>query len=156
LILVDRLDALINGGFRLPMTGKVSIDEQEALDVLDLMRTTIPDEIKQARRISQEREKILAQAQTEANRIIKQAEERVARLVAEDHVRREADDRAHEIVEQARRDAEDVRRGADDYAMDLLERLDGELNRIQHSVANAMNALSNSPRRSHDPVEEEV
>ncbi|HZS93334.1 MAG TPA: ATPase [Chloroflexota bacterium] len=145
-MLVDRLEAVINSGWRAPMTGKVAVDEQEAMDVLDLMRTTIPDEIKQARRLNQERDKILAQAQTEANRIVAQAQERAERMVQEDNLRLMAEDRAHDLVDQARREAEDVRRSADEWAMQRLDMLDRELQRIEHSVRQAMDALSRSPQ----------
>ncbi len=151
-MLVDRLEAVINSGWRPPMSGKVCIDEQEALDVLDLMRTTIPDEIKQSRRVNQEREKLLSQAQSEANRVVRQAEERAQRLVSDDNVLREAEERAHAIIEQARREADDIREGADQYAMDMLDRLDRELHRIQGSVGNAISALSSRPE---SPEEEE-
>jgi hypothetical protein len=39
-----------------------------------------------------------------------------------------------------------VRRGADEYALDMLDRLDGELHRVQTAVRNAVDALSNQPR----------
>lgn len=141
-MLVDRLEAVINGGWRMPMTTRVQIDEREALDVLDLMRTTVPEEIKQARRVSQEREKILAQAQTEANRLVAQAQERAQRLLAEDNISAAAEEHARELVSQARREADEIRREADQYAMDLLDRLDGELKRIAGSVRAAIHALS--------------
>lgn len=153
LMLVDRLEAVINGGWRAPMSNKVMIDEREALDVLDLMRTTVPDEIKQARRINQEREKILAQAQTEANRIVTQAQERAERILSEDHMRLAAEERAHEIVDQAKHDANEIRTGAENYALDMLDRLDAELHRVESSVRNAISAMSGQPRIPH---EEEV
>src|SRR5436305_11449785 len=106
-MLVDRLEAVINSGWRMPMTTKVQIDEREALDVLDLMRTTIPDEIKQARRVTQEREKILAQAHSEANRLVSQAQERVERMLSEDNVRVAAEERAREVLDQAQQEADD-------------------------------------------------
>ncbi|HLJ69104.1 MAG TPA: ATPase [Chloroflexota bacterium] len=139
----------------MPLSNKVSIDEREALDVLDLMRTTVPEEIKQARRVNQEREKILAQAQTEANRLISQAQERVERMLSEDSVRVTAEERAREIIEQARHDAEDVRRGADDYALRMLDRLDAELHRIAGSVQHAIEALHDQPPAA-EMVEEQV
>lgn len=141
LMLVDRLEAVINSGTR--MFGRVLIDEREALDVIDLMRTAVPDEIKQSRRVNQERDKLLAQAQTEANRLVTQAQERVERMLAEDNVRLMAEERAHEIIAQARNEAQEVRDGADQYAMDMLERLDTELRRVQGSVRNAMDAMDN-------------
>lgn len=142
LMLVDRLEAVVNGGWRVPLTTRVQIDEREALDVLDLMRTTVPEEIKQARRINQEREKILAQAQTEANRMVAQAQERVQRLIADDNISVAAEERARDIIDNARRDAEEIRREADQYALDLLDRLDAEVRRIGGSVRNAIGALS--------------
>ena len=154
LMLVDRLEAVINGGWRPPMMGKVMVDEREVLDVLDLMRNAIPDEIKQARRTIQEREKVLAQAQTEANRIVSQAQERVERMLSEDSVRLAAEARAREIVEQARRDSDDVRRGADDYALEMLDRLDDQLRRIEGNVRNAIHAMTAQPPPAQDSEEE--
>ena len=148
-MLVDRLEAVINGGWRMPMTTRVQIDEREALDVLDLMRTTVPEEIKQARRVNQEREKILAQAQTEANRLVSQAQERAERLIADDNISLAAQERAHQVVEQARAEAEEIRREADQYALDLLDRLDSELRRISGSVRNAIGALTQQPAASY-------
>ncbi len=144
-MLVDRLEAVVNGGWRVPLTSKVQIDERDVLDVLDLMRTTVPEEIKQSRRINQEREKILAQAQTEANRLISQAQERVERMLAEDNVRAAAEERAREIIDSAHQQADEIRRGADDYAVDMLDRLDAEVHRIQSSVRNAISAMGAQP-----------
>lgn len=152
-MLVDRLEAVINSGSRVPLSQRVMIDEREALDVLDLMRTTVPEEIKQARRINQEREKILAQAQTEANRVTSQAAERAERMQSEENVRVMAEDQAREILAQARQEADEIRRGADEYALDMLDRLDGELHRVRNSVRNAINALSNQPLSRDDGEE---
>jgi cell division septum initiation protein DivIVA len=154
LMLVDRLEAVVNSGWRMPMTSRVQIDERDVLDVLDLMRTTVPEEIKQARRINQEREKILAQAQTEANRLVSQAQERVERLVSEDNILQVAEQRAHDIVARAQDDAEEVRRGADEYALDMLDRLDAELNRVQGSVRNAIDALHIQPAQLQEAESE--
>jgi cell division septum initiation protein DivIVA len=154
-MLVDRLEAVINGGWRPPMSSKVMVDEREALDVLDLMRTAIPDEIKQARRTNQEREKILAQAQTEANRVVTQAQERVERMLAEDNLRLVAEERARELIEQARRDANEVRQGADDYALQMLERLNDQLRRIEGNVHNAINAMTTQPPPAEEVAQDE-
>lgn len=154
-MLVDRLEAVINGGWRPPMSAKVMVDEREVLDVLDLMRTAIPDEIKQARRVNQDREKLLAQAQTEANRITTQAQERADRMVSEDNVLRGAEERAREIVNQARREAEEVRQGADEYGLEMLERLQDQLRRIEGNVRNAINAMTAQPPPTQDGGKEE-
>ncbi len=154
-MLVDRLEAVINGGWRPPMSSRVCVDEREALDVLDLMRTAIPEEIKQARRTNQEREKILAQAQTEANRVVTQAQERVERMLAEDNIHLVAEERSREIIEQARREANEIRQGADDYALEMLDRLNDQLRRIEGNVHNAINAMTTQPPREEAVAEDE-
>lgn len=154
-MLVDRLEAVINSGTRMPMSSRVMIDEREALDVIDLMRTTVPEEIKQARRITQERDKILAQAQTEANRLVTQAQERVDRMVSEDNVRLTAEERARDMLDRAHQEADDIQQQADEYALDMLDRLDGELHRIQNSVKNAIDAMHHQPARSRDDQDDE-
>jgi cell division septum initiation protein DivIVA len=154
-MLVDRLEAVINGGFRPPMSSRVCMDEREALDVLDLMRTAIPDEIKQARRTNQEREKILAQAQTEANRVVTQAQERVERMMTEDNLRLVAEERARETVDQARREAEEIRQGADEYALDMLDRLNDQVRRIEANVRNAIGAMTSRPSAPQENEEDE-
>jgi vacuolar-type H+-ATPase subunit H len=140
-MLVDRLEALVNGARRFPIGSSVIIDEREALDVLDLMRTTVPEEIKQARRLNQDREKMLAQAQSEANRIVTQAQERAERIVSDDNITQQAEERARQILDRARHEAGDVRHGADEYALDMLDRLDAEVQRIQSSVRSAIGAM---------------
>jgi cell division septum initiation protein DivIVA len=144
-MLVDRLEAVVNGGWHVPLSSKVQVDEREILDVLDLMRTTVPEEIKQSRRVNQEREKILTQAQTEANRLVTQAQERVERMLTEDNIRITAEERARELIEQARHEAEDIRREADEYGMDMLDRLDAELHNVQAAVRRAINAMHAEP-----------
>lgn len=141
LMLVDRLEAVINGGWRPPMTDKVMIDEREALDVLDLMRTAIPEEIKQSRRVNQDREKIIAEAQADANRLLAQAEDRLSHLVSEDAVVKEAAERAAQIEQEAHRQGEEIRGGADQYAYEVLQQLETRLERLTQEIRNGMRAL---------------
>lgn len=152
LMLVDRLEAVINGGWRPPMTQRVMIDEREALDVLDLMRTAIPEEIKQSRRVNQDREKLIAEAQADAHRLMAQAEDRLHQLVSQDAVVRAADERATLIEQEAHARADDIRQGADDYALEALKKLDASLHRLAAEVNNGIDALANG----NEPVVSEV
>ncbi|HZT97029.1 MAG TPA: ATPase [Chloroflexota bacterium] len=148
LMLVDRLEAVINGGWRPPLSEKVMIDEREALDVLDLMRTAIPEEIKQSRRVNQDRERLIAEAQADANRLLTQAEERLNALVSDDTITQAAEERAEEIEREAYSHAEEIRQGADRYAYDVLQQLDGRIDRIRTEVRNGLRALA--PRRTDE------
>ena len=75
LVLIDKLDDLVHGASTFPMTDKVMIDRDEIYDLLDQMRATIPEEIKQARWIVEERQEMLQEAKEESERILSEARE---------------------------------------------------------------------------------
>src|ERR671914_599141 len=87
LVLIDKLDDTIHNAKPVPLTDQVRVDKEEVYDILDQMRATIPEEIKQARWIVKERQEMLAEAKREAEQIIKdaRAREREIRLGAEDY-----------------------------------------------------------------------
>jgi vacuolar-type H+-ATPase subunit H len=151
--LVDRLEALIEQGRRLPLTSAVVIDEGTFLDIIDQMRISIPEEIKQARRVHQDRDEIVSQAHGEAARIISEGREDAARLVAEHEIRRQAEEQAERILEEARRQALAIRQGADDYAAEVLAKLSEEIAALQRTITNGLVALGQ--RRGDQPPEEQ-
>ncbi len=123
LYLVDRLEALLGKGWRVPMTSKTMIDEDEFLDIVDQMRIAFPEEIKQAKKIVQDRERVIAQAQEEATRIIALAKEDGARLTNDHAVAKSAQQQAAQINQQANATATAIRQGADEYAAQVLKEL---------------------------------
>ena len=156
LMLVDRLEAVINGGWRPPMTDKVMIDEREALDVIDLMRTAIPEEIKQSRRVNQDRERLIADAQADANRLMAQAEDKLNLLVSDEAVVQHAQSRAAQLEDEAYAQAEEIRGGADQYAYQVLEQLESRLARMASEVQNGMRALASGSSYDESPTENEL
>jgi len=88
LVLIDKLDDLVHNAKPVPLTDQVRVDKEEIYDILDQMRATIPEEIKQARWIVKERQEMLAEAKREAERIVKEARERQERLVRRDTIGR--------------------------------------------------------------------
>lgn len=139
--LVDRLETLIEHGRRLPLTSAVIVDEGTFLDVIDQMRISIPEEIKQAKRIGQEHEQIIAQAHAEAARIISQGREDAARLATDHELHRRAQEQAERMLEEARRQAQAVCQGADDYAAEVLAKLSDEVANLQRVITNGLVTL---------------
>src|SRR5438067_399146 len=79
LVLIDKLDDLVHNAKAVPLTDQVRIDREEIYDILDQMRATIPEEIKQARWIVKERQEMLAEAKRECDRILGEAREQAVR-----------------------------------------------------------------------------
>src|SRR5436853_1800286 len=108
LYLLDQLEEVLGAGSRLPLTSRTLVDEQEILDILDQIRVSIPDELKAARRLTQDREQVLADARAEADRILRDAEVMAAERVAEHSVARVAEQHAADIHDRALQQAEDI------------------------------------------------
>ena len=134
LVLIDKLDDLVHNAKPMPLTDQVRVDKEEIYDILDQMRATIPEEIKQARWIVKERQEMLAEAKREAERIIREAREEQARLISEQETVRQAENQAEEIIEEARGREREIRLGAEDYADDILNTLEVNLSKFIAAV----------------------
>ena len=139
--LVDRLEEVFNAGRPMPFTNRVMVDADRVLELIDQMRVSIPDEVKKAQQILNQRDRILAQAQEEAARTVQLAKERSEQLVEREALVMSAQGKAIEIVQAAHVESENIRADADDYALDVLTGLEGELDRTLTQVRNGVNKL---------------
>jgi cell division septum initiation protein DivIVA len=142
--LVDRLETLLNGSWRLPFTSNVVIQEDAFLDIIDQMRISIPEEVKQAKRISAERERLLEQAQEEADRIVSLAQEQVGSIADDHEIVKAAQAKADEIIAHAHRSAEGIKADADAYVMEVLSGMEEELMRLLTTVRNGIRQVQSS------------
>ena len=145
--LIDRLEELFNQSKSIPLTRNVMVDEDRMLDIIDQMRIAIPEEVKKAQQLLGQRDRVLAQAQEEANRTLELARQKADQLVTKDMVAQEASRRAEQILAQARTDAENIRIDADDYVLDSLNQLQAELERITNQVANGIRTVKDEQSR---------
>jgi hypothetical protein len=144
--LIDRLEELFNESRAIPFTHNVIVDEEKMLDLIDQMRVAIPDEVKKAQQILTQRDRILAQAQEEANRTLALAREKVDQLTERDSIAQSAQIRAEQIAAQATLEAEQTRRDADNYVIETLTRLEMELERYLNQVRNGIMTLRESQK----------
>jgi vacuolar-type H+-ATPase subunit H len=139
--LIERLEALVANGRRLPFTNSVIIDQADALEWIDQLRVTIPEEIKSARRVTNEVERLLEQAREEAEQILARAQEQATYLIEERELTRQAEELSHEIVRQAQLEADEIRHGADDYASEVLVGLESEVMRTLKTIKRGLELL---------------
>ena len=136
--LVDRLEQALNESTRIPLSAYLLVNEEKVYSLLDQMRVAVPEEIKRANRVEAEKDRILAQAKEEAERIRELARQEANELVKRDAIVNAAQHRAENIVERARRDAEALRQDADVYIVDVLQRLEQDLARTMNVVRNGL------------------
>ena len=124
LVLIDKLDDLVHNARAVPLTDQVRVDKEEIYDILDQMRATIPEEIKQARWI------------------VKEARERQERMVSEEEITKQAERAAEDIIEDARAREREIRLGAEDYADEILNTLEVNLSKFIAAVRRGRERLA--------------
>lgn len=138
------------------MTSNVVIDKDAAFDLIDELRAAIPEEIRAAKRINSEGERIIEKAQEEAEQIVARAQEQAAFLIDDRGLTAAAEEESRRIVAEAQGEAAEVRRGADEYAASVLIGLEGEVVRTLQSIKKGITLLDERRPVATVPDEEEI
>jgi hypothetical protein len=141
IFLVERLESLIANGKKLPLTNNVVVDQVGALDLIDQLRVAVPEEVRAAKRINSEGDRIIDKAQEEAEQIVARAQEQAAFLIEERGLLEAAQEESRAIVERADEEAVEIRRGADEYAASVLIGLEGDVVRTLQSIKKGIQLL---------------
>lgn len=118
--LLEELEDLLEKSKNLPFSHKTLVDKEEILEIIKEIRLKLPDELKQAKWIKEERQRILVEAQNEADGIIKEAENRIISMIDEHEITRKAYEKKVEIIETANEMSREITKGTKDYADNLL------------------------------------
>lgn len=151
--LIDRLEELFNASRAVPFSRNILVDEDKFLDLIDQMRVSIPEEIKNSQKMLSDRDRTLAQAQEQAQRTIRMAREQSADILERDSMVEEAKSRGDRILEQARLDAEATRLEADEYVLESLTNLEREMERTLSQVRNGMRELQHQATFIQKPLD---
>ncbi len=152
--LIDRLEELFNNSRPIPLTHNVIVDEDKFLDIIDQMRISVPEEVKKAQQVFSQKDRVMAQAQEEANRTLQLAREKADAMIEKEVLVADAQRRSSQIIDQARVEAEDIKAGADEYALDALMNLQKELEHLSTQAQNGVQVLLQK-RQPADPMPEE-
>jgi len=125
----DTIDALIDE-LRVPFTHTLLLHQDTLLDLVDRLRATVPNDVRQAQRVLNQQHQIVEHAQAQAMHTL-QERGLMQRLETERQV----------IVAEAQRDAERTRYEADKYARDVLVQLQKRLEQVQSSVQQGIDTL---------------
>lgn len=170
--LVDQLEDSVLQGRQARFGGGWAVDRAALLELIDRMRSAVPAEVEDARRVMQDRNEVLAKAEEEAHVILTKARQEAENLVnshdlvldAQRRATQMADgarDESTRITEEARVEASRVRGEAtsqaveqaleaDRYSLDMLQRLDAQLAAIQTSVRAGVDQLGAKVTRGEE------
>jgi hypothetical protein len=154
--LIDRLEELFNDARTVPFTHNVVVDEDRMLELIDQMRIAIPEEVKKAQQVVAQRDRVMAQAQEEANRTLQIARDKADQMMQNHSVTQEAQRRADQIIAQARADAESTRIEADNYVIDTLMQLQEKIEKLGNQVNNGIRMMQEDQMRKATDIPDKV
>lgn len=118
--LIDALEEAIEKGGTVPLTGKCLLDKDELLDFIQEIRLKLPEDLKQAKWVKEERQRIITEAQKEANNLLKSAEDKIISMINEHEITKKSYEQAREIDAAAQKRAKEIKMGTVQYVEDLL------------------------------------
>jgi vacuolar-type H+-ATPase subunit H len=146
--ILDEIENILVDSTRVPFTNKLVIEEDDIIRLLDELRDVLPQEIKDAAKIVSERQRILEEAQKEAQNIVDQAKVYVTKLTDENIISKQAQEQANEIVQQARKAARDLQQESVIYAEDVFKHLESNLQKALEVVQQGHSHLQQNKQNS--------
>jgi cell division septum initiation protein DivIVA len=125
----------------MPLTRQRLIDVEKVYEIIDEVRASFPDELKQARWIVKERQEMLEEAEKESNRILEDARDRAESMASEQEVVKRAQEQAASMIDSARQQEREIRLGAEDYADEMLANLEVNLGKLLTAVQRGRDRL---------------
>lgn len=139
--IINEMEEVIEESTRVPLVGKVLIDDDLIVEYLDRIRSAIPEEIRQAKITIKEKERLLNEAHEEAKKVFDNAQSQISKLADESEITKQAQKQAEEIYIKAKNTAREIRQGANIYADETLKKLEDNLQKAINIVKNGREEL---------------
>ncbi len=140
--ILDDLEAMAKASKKVPLSsGKIIIDSNEFLDRVDRIRAIMPEELETARLVISEKERIIKEACSQADQYVDESRDKVARMVDDNEITRNAVKMAEEIVDRSEEVAADIRKEANEYAKQILSHIEMVLNRSLDTIGQGKDEL---------------
>ena len=139
--LVEMLYNMVSEAWGVPLgNDRCLIDREKALDLIEEIKSQLPAEIAEAKRLVTRRDEFIGNAKREGESIRKVAEERARKLVDEQEIVKLARTRAEELISTAEGKSRDLRRAANEY-------VDEAMKNAEDSMAQALDVIRQSRAR---------
>ena len=118
--LLETLEDIMEKSRNVPFSTKCVVDRDEILEIVKEIRLKLPEELKQAKVIKEEHDRIISKANEEASEIVKEAENRIISMIDEHEITRKAYEQKNKIIENANDMAREISNGTKAYADNIL------------------------------------
>jgi vacuolar-type H+-ATPase subunit H len=136
------LEEMVRDAKSMPLSSSALLNRDEVLDLIEELKGSLPDEIKQARWVVKDREELLAKARRDAEAMVEQARAEQLRLASHEAVVQRAKEEAERIGQDAEEDARRLRLEAEDYVDAKLAQLENTMQKILEDMVVSNEALT--------------
>ena len=142
--LLETLEDIVESARSMPFTESVLVNKNDILDLVKEIRLKLPDELKQAKWVKEERQRILVEAQKEADGIVKEAENRIISMIDEHEITKKAYDKKTEIIADANEMYREITKGTNDYVDGILANIENNMLELGKSLSNVEMTIQNA------------
>lgn len=154
--MLDQLEDIIENSHNVPLVGKAMVDKDELLNLIQELRLKMPDDLKQAKWIKGERQRILLEAQKEATSIIKSAEDKIISMINENEITKKAQEAAEEIIKNANARSKEIKNATRQYIDNALSESEMVLERTLSTLRDNRIAMQQNNAKKQVRIEEVV
>lgn len=140
--LIEQLQGIVNESSKLPFSNKVILNQDQLFDIIDELLRVLPDDLKTAQKITEDRQRILVDAQNEGDMIVKEARQTIEKMINQEEIIKLAREKSDQILSSAKLTAREIRAGATDYADEVLENLEKYLEKMLETIKKGREELN--------------
>lgn len=142
--LLAEMENLIEEGRSIPFSDKRIVDVEILAQILEEIKRKMPDEMKQAKWIKEERTRILQEANKEADDILKEAEGRIIEMIDEHEITRKAYARQDSIINEAKKQSREITEGTKAYTDEILSEAEAKIHELNNQLIESQNIVSSA------------
>jgi len=148
--ILDEMDELLDKAASVPfVTHKKIMDGERMRELINDVRLNMPHELKEAKKIEFDCQRILNEAKLNAEAIIRKAEERAAQIVSKEAIVTEAKKKAMDILTKAQTASRNLQQQAAVSVAKMLNDTEAQYNKnlldIKRTKEKLQNSLKNNP-----------
>lgn len=144
--LIEQLEDVLDHGTKVPLTGKIMVDSETILELLDGIRSVLPEEIRQANLLLADRDRYIEEARSEGSRIVDRAQKQAEQLVLEDEIVTQSRAYGEDIVLKAQQYSREVKLGALKFADEVLQDVESKISDAFKSIKSSREELNTMAR----------
>ena len=142
--LLESIEEILENSKKVPFMNKNFVDKDEIIELVQEIRLKLPDELKQAKSVKEERTRIIQEAKKEGEDIVKEAENRIIAMIDEHEITRKAYDEKQRIIDSANEMAKEMSEGTKEYADNILAEIEETISSLKENVEKAQHAINSA------------